>query len=45
MGLNLNKFQQDEILANLDITKTGIIQYEELVPLGADMMHAIFSKN
>ena len=45
MGLNMSKLQKEEFLNQLDVTKTGIINYEELVPQGADIIHTIFSKN
>lgn len=32
MGLNMSKLQKEEFLNQLDVTKTGIINYEELVP-------------
>lgn len=37
--------QWEEVLNQLDVTKTGIIEYKEIIKFGAEIIHAIFSKN
>jgi len=45
LSLEVDKEQWDELMHTADQNKNGIIEYAELLHLGAEIIHGIFMKN